>query len=331
VYASPYGEGRYRSDPKTRAFTDTTQRSDPARGLAPKAEGYKAKVGPGSYHSIGNSSSTRSDWARAPLSRGRDEGKEALEVQPEVSFDLNYEDRRGWNWNPVLAEQVQPKLSFAKAKRYNNACMPKPETGPCAVDYYDAVKSQVWLEKSEKVASGSASSFNSVADRWKPKPGEAPDNIGEGPGAYGIPYDPNDSQAYFERHHPASGTGGGVGRHTRLSSSFARPASADVRGARLPPSLRDTPRPQRAQLATPAELWGNGCPHASRRSRLGCGARRRPSTRPARGRRRGRTRVGRGPTGRNRCRICTRYGPDRPSLCAAPPASWRPGARTLSS
>ena len=199
VFASPDGEGRHRFTPNTAAFTDTSRR---CRRIGvqpndPKEDEYTAKVGPGSYlsHDKAGDARTASDWGRAILPRDAETLAAQTAIQPHIAFELEREDKRGWNWDPVEGHMVKPKLSFNKARRYNNACMPKPETAPCATDYYDAARGHRALEAKPSSAHdrGAASSFTSKADRWRARAGEAPDGAdgpGSGPGMYGVPHDP---------------------------------------------------------------------------------------------------------------------------------------------
>ena len=205
-FAAHNGEGRFRADPKTAAFTDASQRG--RLPYEPKVDDFVTKVGPGLYHqpSVAGESltsrghdypTTTSDWPRAQLERDKERCQE--EVQPRISFDLEIEDRRGWNWDPVTSTMVKPRLSFNKAKRYNRACMETPEAAPCATDYYDTAPALDALERTDALEAGSASAFNSETTRFKKMAGQEPEKT-PGPGACGIPYDPNDKAEYVRRH-----------------------------------------------------------------------------------------------------------------------------------
>ena len=201
-FASPGGEGRHRLTPNTAAFTDTSRRCPAVDVLPndPQVDEYKAKVGPATY--LGPSklevkgvSETSTDWPRAILPRDAETLAAVTAIQPPIAFDVLIEDKRGWNWDAVEGHMVKPKLSFAKAKRYNNACMPKEEKAACSKDYYDAEPGHKYLEKRDGPDSAGRASFVSKADRWRQQAGEAPDGAdgpGTGPGMYGLPHNPMD-------------------------------------------------------------------------------------------------------------------------------------------
>jgi hypothetical protein len=198
-FASPDGEGRHRLTPNTAAFTDTSRRCRRVgvQPNDPKEDEYTVKVGPGSYLGPGKSveESTSSDWGRAILPRDAETLAAATAIQPQINFELEKEDQRGWNWDPVEGHVVQNRLSFNKAPRNNRACMPEPETAPCAVDYYDKDGGHKFLEAREGPDSAGRASFVSKANRWKQRAGEAPDGAdgpGSGPGMYGVPHNPMD-------------------------------------------------------------------------------------------------------------------------------------------
>jgi hypothetical protein len=164
----------------------------------PKEDEYTVKVGPGSYLGPGSTveADTSSDWPRAILPRDAETLAAATAIQPQIAFEIEKEDKRGWNWDSVEGHVVQSKLSFNKAKRYNNACMPKPETAPCSVDYYDKEGAHKFLEAREGPDQAGRAAFVSKADRWKQRAGEAPDGAdgpGSGPGMYGVPHNPMDN------------------------------------------------------------------------------------------------------------------------------------------
>ena len=205
-FASPYGEGRYRFTPNTAAFTDTSRRCRRVgvKPNDPKEDEYTVKVGPGSYLGPGSSvdTGTSSDWPRAILPRDAETLAAATAIQPQIAFDIEKEDKRGWNWDSVEGRVVQNRLSFYKAKRYNNACMPKPETAPCSVDYYDREHGHRYLEAREGPEQAGRAAFVSKADRWKQRAGEAPDGAdgpGSGPGMYGVPVGPTDDTFHAQQ------------------------------------------------------------------------------------------------------------------------------------
>lgn len=198
-FASPYGEGRYRFTPNTAAFTDTSRRCRRVgvKPDDPKDDEFTAEVGPGRYLGTGSSVDgvTRSNWARAVLPRDAENLAAATALQPRVAFDLEIEDKRGWNWDGVEGHVVQPKLSFNKAARYNKTCMQDQETAPCSVDYYDTDGSHEYLETREGPDQAGRAAFVSKVDRWMRRAGESPDGAnapGSGPGMYGVPHNPSD-------------------------------------------------------------------------------------------------------------------------------------------
>ena len=205
-FASPYGEGRHRFTPNTAAFTDTSRRCRRVgvKPNDPKEDEYTAKVGPGSYLGTGSSveTGTSSDWPRAILPRDAETLAAATAIQHQIAFDIEKEDKRGCNWDSVEGHMVQNKLSFYKAKRYNNACMPKSETAPCSVDYYDRENGHRYLEAREGPEQAGRAAFVSKADRWKQRAGEAPDGAdgpGSGPGMYGVPAGPTDDTFHAQQ------------------------------------------------------------------------------------------------------------------------------------
>lgn len=199
-FASPYGEGRYRFTPNTAAFTDTSHRCRRVgvRPDDPKEDEYTEKVGPGSYLGPGSSvdGGTRSDWARAMLPRDAETLAATTSIQPQIAFDLEKEDKRGWNWDGVEGHVVQPRLSFSKAARYNKASMKESAITLCSVDYYDTGSSREYLETREGPDQAGRAAFVSKVDRWMRRAGEGPDGAnepGSGPGMYGVPHNPSDN------------------------------------------------------------------------------------------------------------------------------------------
>lgn len=241
-FASPYGEGRHRFTPNTAAFTDTSRRCRRVgvQPNDPKEDEYTVKVGPGSYLGPGKSveADTSSDWPRAILPRDAETLAAATAIQPQIAFEIEKEDKRGWNWDSVEGHMVQSKLSFNKAKRYNNACMPKPETAPCSVDYYDREGGHKFLEKREGPDQAGRAAFVSKADRWKQRAGEAPDGAdgpGSGPGMYGVPHNPMDDTFSSQQ----------VRMQRRKSTGD------DMRSATFKPHCTSRRRPRRKSLDGP--------------------------------------------------------------------------------
>ena len=64
-------------------------------------------------------------WGRAILPRDAETLAAQTAIQPHIAFELEREDKRGWNWDPVEGDMVKPKLSFNKARRYNIFCAMK--------------------------------------------------------------------------------------------------------------------------------------------------------------------------------------------------------------
>lgn len=200
TYASGDGEGRYRSDPKTCAFSSRTPKFEDD---APSADDdYKTRLGPGSYEQPNDevderygTSKTHSSWAKS--ARGghvvgaRSPAEEA--AMPATHFKLADEDAKHWEQykvSPNVAMSTRMGWGSKRAKRFDMDLFEyKSALGPGDYDA-ESVKSDRRRHMDRE-----AVSFKSTQKRFDAVRGDGRDPTKDtgtvGPGQYGVPKNPD--------------------------------------------------------------------------------------------------------------------------------------------
>lgn len=233
-YCSGDGEGKYRSDPKTRVFSSRTPKFDDD---APRpSEEYKTRIGPGSYERPKDdvcqrygSSETKSDWTMAE--RGghvvghRTPAEE--KAMPSSHFKIEDEDAQHWQHykvSPNVAMSTRMGWGWQRAPKFASTDF-QCDVGPGDYDA-QSVKSdrRRYPDRGEASFVSQQTRFDSVRGDGRDP---TKDTSQTGPGQYGVPKNPK-----FEWLKGAIDPATQRPYPRKADSSFARPSGIVPRKTR---------------------------------------------------------------------------------------------------